>query len=142
VGDGWADEGLCHSITLKIMSISSISLVLGSALLSACRRMRASRRTATGEIVPAAILRDGRAKHAASSRVCESFGVYVKAWPPRIKCDSLSLTIRRREMVMEREGQLFEGLPEQCRPRIEGRGAAGSRPFLPFQGFPKRHGIA
>jgi len=38
-----------------------ISLVLRSALL------RASRRTAAGEAVPAAILRDGRAKSAASS---------------------------------------------------------------------------
>jgi hypothetical protein len=37
------------------------SLVLRSALL------RASRRTATGEIVRVAILRDGRAKSAASS---------------------------------------------------------------------------
>jgi hypothetical protein len=39
---------------VRIISISSISLVLRSALL------RASRRTATNEIVPAAILRDGR----------------------------------------------------------------------------------
>src|SRR6266851_4961340 len=46
---------------VKIISISSVSLVLRSALL------RASRRTATREIVPAAILRGGRAKCAASS---------------------------------------------------------------------------
>jgi len=45
----------------------SMSLVLRSALLSACRRMRASRRTDTSDIVPPAILRDGRAKSAASS---------------------------------------------------------------------------
>jgi hypothetical protein len=37
------------------------ALILRSALL------RASRRTAAGEIVPVAILRDGRAKSAASS---------------------------------------------------------------------------
>src|SRR6266404_5309133 len=47
---------------VRIISISSVSLVLRSALLSACRRMRASQRTATSEIVPAAILRDGRAR--------------------------------------------------------------------------------
>src|SRR6266446_10298944 len=47
---------------VRIISISSVSLVLRSALLSACRRIRASRRTATSEIVPAAILRDGRAR--------------------------------------------------------------------------------
>src|SRR5229473_2489827 len=35
---------------MQITSISSISLVLRSALLSACRRMRASRRTATSEM--------------------------------------------------------------------------------------------
>jgi transposase len=40
-----------------------------------------------------------------------------------MRCDSLVLTIRRREVVMEREDQLFEGLPEQRGPRIQGRGA-------------------
>jgi len=51
-----------HSVFMvRVMSISFFSLVLRSALL------RASRRTAIGEIVPAAILRDGRAKSAASS---------------------------------------------------------------------------
>src|SRR5215470_11195677 len=51
------DRAIYHSVSMvRIISISSISLVLRSALL------RASRRTATSEIVPVAILRDGRAR--------------------------------------------------------------------------------
>ena len=50
---------------VRITSIPSISLVPG-ALLSLSKD-GASRRTATSEIVPAAILRDGSAKSAASS---------------------------------------------------------------------------
>jgi hypothetical protein len=44
---------------VRVISISPFSLVLRSALL------RASRRTATREIVPAAVLRDGRASKSA-----------------------------------------------------------------------------
>src|SRR5215470_12224780 len=54
------DRAIYYSVSMVwILSISSISLVLRSALL------RASRRTATGEIVPVAILRDGRASKSA-----------------------------------------------------------------------------
>jgi hypothetical protein len=49
-----------------IISISSLGLVLRSALLSLSKDARVSK-DGHNEIMPAAILRDGRAKSAASS---------------------------------------------------------------------------
>src|SRR5262249_25263988 len=64
--------------------------------------MRASRRTATGEIVPAAILRDGRAKSAASS-----------GWGPRVCARQPNRSQRMTSRLIRNADGLFTGLPEE-----------------------------